>query len=93
MKKKKKTVVIFRKGIGAEEEWILALFPELQATLSRDECLSYMTVGQHGSASYRSVLWTKPAKPEEYASLKEELESIGYDLIVRKKISKRWYEI
>lgn len=48
--------------------------------------LSYMHIGQHGDADYQGVVSsTKLAKPEEYADLKKELESIGYDLLVRQK--------
>jgi hypothetical protein len=48
--------------------------------------LSYMHVGQHGEACIDFMHDCTPAKPDEYADLKTELESIGYDL----QIVKRW---
>jgi hypothetical protein len=84
------TVVIFRKFVC--DGSIIALFPEVQAIDSRSCCQSYMHVGQHGQAAYELTNQTKLAFPEEYAVLKAELESIGYDLVIRKRISKRWWE-
>ena len=46
----------------------------------------YAHVGQHGSCSYDWYITdTKPAKPDEYANLKAELESIGYDLDIKQQ--------
>jgi len=84
-----KTVVIFRKFPEGE---IVAIFPEIPANDHRAECLCYQHIGQHGPASYSLVDRTKLATAAEYAELKTELESIGYDLIVHKRINKRWYE-
>lgn len=67
------TKVIFRKLQGE----IIALFPELLGTNSPYTCLSYVHVGQHGSASAES--FGIPAKESEYTPLLRELESIGYD--------------
>lgn len=36
----------------------------------------------HGAASIDLTTITSPAKPEEYADLLEELQSIGYDNLV-----------
>lgn len=84
--------VIFRKFRRGGD--IIAYFPEIQATMSKAECMSYMHIGQHGAASYDCIhTLTKPATPKEYADLKKELEDIGYKLEIRKRISKRWYEI
>lgn len=85
-----KTKVIFRKF---KEGDIIALFPEEEADPNHAHCSSYMHVGQHGAAGYRLVRDTKLATPEEYADLKAELESIGYDLDIRKRIGKRWFEV
>lgn len=85
-----KTVVIFRKFPKGE---VVALFPEIQANNHHGECLCYQHVGQHGPASYSMVDRTKLASAAEYAELKTELESIGYDLLIRKRINKRWYEV
>lgn len=79
------TIVIFRKFAGGD---ILALFPyEKQAN---NFCLSYMHTGQHGPAHYLSMIMnSRPAKPEEYNDLFQELQSIGYDLKVMQKASYR----
>lgn len=86
------TVVIFRKFKTGEKE-IIAIFPEVQANDNQWDCQSYIHVGQHGPTSYKIVDWTTAATPEEYADLKAELESIGYDLVIRRRIHKRWYEV
>lgn len=64
---------------------VIALFP--YENEGQGNCLSYEHVGQHGPAHYTGVMSiTRPATPEEYADLKEELESIGYRLrIVQKR--------
>lgn len=85
-----KTVVVFRVW---NESWkknksVIALFPNVDwtLTLTRGLCASYEHVGQHGAADYDVVIRrTRAATPEEYKDLKEELESIGYDLDVRKR--------
>ena len=75
------TKVIFRRFASGE---ILALFPD------HDEgevgmCSSYMHVGQHSMADFMGcVSTTEPAKPREYKSLKVELESIGYNLLIKR---------
>lgn len=78
-----KTKVVFRKFLGSD---IIAMFPELYTA---GGIMSYMHIGQHGQADVTTVWITKLATPEEYADLKEELESIGYNLDIRKKIQRR----
>lgn len=80
-----KTKVIFKILKGD----VIALFPELAGDNNPyTTCLSYMTIGQHGAAStFLSRL--KPANPMQYASLKVELEQIGYDLEIVKKFSRK----
>jgi hypothetical protein len=71
---------------------ILALFPDI-IEKPNGACSCYQHVGQHGSADYNYCIdeLTIPAKPEEYKDLKEELESLGYKLKIRKKwMNKRW---
>ena len=76
------TLTIFRKDPDGE---VFALFPEDEGAPGYS--MSYQHIGQHSSADYRlCIRRSKPASPEEYADLKEELESIGYNL----KIRKRW---
>lgn len=76
----KPTVVIFRKYKKSKD--ILALFPyEIDTPLT---CTCYEHVGQHGGANYHHCISiTTPAKPDEYAALKAELESIGYNLKIQ----------
>lgn len=75
--------VVFRRW---KDGAVIALFPEV-INYPDGSCESYMRVGQHSAASYPHVVAvTHPAKPEEYASLKRELEGIGYVL----KVSKRF---
>ena len=75
------TRVIFRKFKDGD---ILALFPYLSEGGAAVE--SYMHVGQHSSADYNGCIRrTKPATPEEYKDLAAELESIGYNLLIRKR--------
>ena len=74
------TLTIFRKFKEGE---IIALFPEMREP--HGLCMSYMHLGQHGSADYGIIRITKPATPEEYSDLKTELESIGYNLKIRRK--------
>ncbi len=81
---REKTEVIFRKYPDGE---IIALFPDITGSPGFIE--SYLHVGQHGSANYNIVMrQTKPAKPAEYAELKEELEGLGYYLDVKQKRTK-----
>lgn len=81
-KDKHKTKVIFRKY---KEGDIIALFPD-EIDIFNYECMSYMRIGQHGEVNYSEVVTnTKLAKSSEYKSLKKELESLGYNLEVRKR--------
>lgn len=82
------TSVIFRKYTNRPEE-LIAIFPYVRAD-NQGHVMSYQTVGQHGPASYHLVMdITDPAKPDEYAALKRELEGLGYNLrVVRLKRKK-----
>ena len=81
-----KTDVIFRKEKDGE---IIALFPySLWNFAGVITC--YAHVGQHGAADYNHCIRkSKPAKPEEYKDLFAELESLGYNLRVIKRQSRR----
>lgn len=60
---------------------IIALFPDDKE--NNNLIGSYMHVGQHGGADYDHVIKdSRPASIDEYSNLKEELESIGYNLEV-----------
>jgi len=78
-----KTKVIFRRFTNGN---IIALFPEELGTNNPATCSSYMHVGQHGACDPFIVYNTALATPGEYAELKEELESIGYDLDIIKRV-------
>jgi hypothetical protein len=77
-----KTVVIFRQFKGE----IIALFPYIKGTDRL--CLSYMHIGQHGSANYPYIISdSQPCKETEYKPLFDELENIGYNLTVKQRAS------
>jgi hypothetical protein len=71
-----KTRVIFL--LEKDPAGILAVFPDKLEGVVKRECYSH--IGQHGSASDEYWMELKPASKEQYRDLKEELESIGYDL-------------
>lgn len=73
--------VIFRKFKDGE---IIALFP--YEIWHRTDIMSYLHIGQHGAACYNGVVrTTKPAKPNEFKDLYNELKQIGYKLEVKQK--------
>lgn len=79
-----KTKVVFRRYPDGQ---IIALFPEEPGDQAPYTCSSYMHVGQHSSADPQGVVsQTTLAEPRQYGRLKAELEGLGYDLDVRKKI-------
>ncbi len=81
------TKVIFRKFSDGS---IIALFPELTDN-KKYTVSSYMHVGQHSDADYQNVIsQTKLATENEYQVLKNELESLGYELNVIKKSKINW---
>lgn len=84
---KEQTEVIFRKYSDGE---IIALFPYLPE-FRYTSCMSYMHVGQHGTAHLELINTTKLASPDEYKDLQQELINIGYNLKVIKKMSWRKY--
>lgn len=87
-KDKHKTVVIFRK---LEYGHVIALFPYIKEP---DYCCaSYMHIGQHGIADYdHCVKISKLALSFEYFDLKKELESLGYNLQIKKKINRKSFK-
>jgi len=89
-----KTQVIFRKWPKSEGGDVLAIFYNNPGTNAYD-CDCYEHIGQHGAASLDIIYRTKLAKPEEYASLKRELESAPYHyhLDVRKRVPSNAIEI
>jgi hypothetical protein len=80
-----KTKVIFKLMGGA----VIALFPELAGDNNPYKtCLSYCHLGQHGAASVE-LSSLKAAKPKEYYPLQKELESLGYDLWIVTRFSRK----
>ena len=86
----KKERVIFRKFKDGD---VIALLQDNPCNFGMID--SYMKIGQHGEASVHIINDTILAKKSEYKELLSELESIGYNLRVIKKInyndlSKTW---
>lgn len=74
------TPVIFRVWPKSEGGDVIALFPTIPNDRMGYECMSFMHVGQHGGADCGGVIArTRAAKPDEYAALKRELESVPYE--------------
>src|ERR1035437_7887782 len=61
---------------------LFAYFPEENYDNEGKFKTAYSHVGQHSSASPEYAKESRPATPEEYAPLKTELESLGYNLEV-----------
>jgi len=61
---------------------VFAYFPEENYDNAGKYKTAYSHIGQHSSASPEYAAESRPASPEEYADLKAELESIGYNLDV-----------
>lgn len=73
------TSVIFRKW--RDDGSVIAIFPDLNeqsGDANPGMVMMYEHVGQHGEGGMGLIDETDPATPEEYAPLKQELESIGY---------------
>jgi len=71
-----------------------ALFPGLPGTNDPNTCACFTHCGQHASANYsRCIRDSRPAKTEEYAALRKELESVPYryQLRIIKRATVRHY--
>lgn len=86
------TPVVFRKSRIKEPEGraaeITAVFPCEPSDYQGYNMSCYAHIGQHGGCSQGWYRTTRAAKPEEYADLKQELESgpYGYRLKVYSRI-------
>lgn len=80
------TPVVFRKERDGE---ITAVFPCDPADTNGNLMSCFAHVGQHSACGFEWYYTTKPALPEEYADLKQELESApyGYRLRVYRRIT------
>lgn len=75
--------IIFRKWPNGD---IIALFPQISASIYGYSCNSYEHISQHGAANYSLVVSkTTLAMPAEYAELLAELEQIGYNPLSAKR--------
>lgn len=82
-----KTIVIFRKESNGD---IVAFFPYEIADLTG--CIAcYAHVGQHSAAALEYYRETRPCTLAECADLMTELQSIGYELITRQRMSYNLY--
>jgi hypothetical protein len=63
---------------------VIALFPELKATVDGALCMCYAHQGQHGAADYRHVIaTTAPARDEKAVkALLRELEGAPYHYVL-----------
>jgi hypothetical protein len=87
-----KTKVIFRidiKGDFTRPVDVFAMFPEHK---ENNDCVSgYTHIGQHSAYHYEGCIKdSRFATEEEYLSLKQELESLGYNLQIIKSL-KNYY--
>lgn len=84
MKTTKTIFRVWKSGCGKGE--VIALFPNENDGYPFGNCSSYEHVGQHGEASYNHVIsQTRPATPDEYKDLAEELTRIGYILSIKQR--------
>lgn len=73
--------------LNNESEAVYAFFPQLNYNkylYGNKMKVSYEHYGQHGGAHLDYVKESKPATESEYMPLKQELESIGYNLKICK---------
>jgi hypothetical protein len=91
---RRKDIVLFRvwKPDKYDDPEIIALFPEQEGP-KPGLVGSYMHIGQHGDVDYFLIMdESRPAKMFEYVDLKDELESIGYNLrVVTRGASYLWW--
>lgn len=85
------TPVLFRihRAPKTHGDEVTAVFPCEPADYQGYNMTCFASVGQHGSCGYEWYHRTRPAKPEEYADLKAELEAApyGYRLKVYQRIN------
>ena len=90
MTAEERTPVVLRRYPDGE---IIALFPTLPAEEYGYNVTSYVHVGQHGAAEYNYVISntrsTHPLDDPDAMALFEELEKIGYRMLVYKRITNK----
>jgi hypothetical protein len=76
------------------ENEVIAIIPEEVGDNDPSTCLCYMHIGQHGSCDPDGLMAeSRPATPEEYKDLYEEMTSIGYDIKICKKNLSSYYQV
>lgn len=94
-----KTIVIFRMvrypslqfSKDYEDTELLAIFPEHEGA-KRHLCGCYAHIGQHGDCDYQMIVRrSRPATAAERAGLERELTGLGYNLLVKQRISQLDY--
>jgi hypothetical protein len=77
------TVVVFR--VDNRDKDVFALFPHEKEDYG-DHCSCYVHIGGHCAANYAACIrHSRPATPEEYQRMQQELERMGYNLVIRKR--------
>lgn len=79
------TPVVFRAERSVKDE-VTAVMPCEPANYNGRHMTCYAHVGQHGACGHEWYATTRAARPEEYADLLKELESLGYRVKVYKRI-------
>lgn len=99
MKKNNDNYPIHVQFLLDDENTVYAYFPTVKHNDTFNTCYSH--VGQHSGCDKEYAKQSLPATPEQYKDLKEELESIGYNLIVVNPVKKgdnitiigrRWFD-
>src|ERR1700759_109161 len=77
------TPVVFRVRTREHGSEVIAVFPCDPADMDGRTMACYTDSGQHGACDPGWYDQTRPARPEEYAALKAELESAPYSYRLR----------
>lgn len=77
-------IVLFR--ADRRDGTVTAVFPELPADEAGRFMTCYSHVGQHGGCSLSWYYTTRRAVPAEYHALMIELEALGYELVVKRRM-------
>ncbi len=77
----------------ATSDDIFAVFPNITGNMDPNTMMGYAQVGQHSAVHMGYVDESRLATPEEYASLKKELEGIGYVLDVQEFTGQADFEV
>lgn len=89
------TPVLFRMDRHGKHREVTAVFPTQPADISGAAMSCYAHIGQHGACCREWLQSTRPAKPDEYADLKAELEAVPYEyrLKVYRRITPQLHDV